>query len=150
MKVKYKVLDYRPEYEWISVEFTHPDRPDEPWVRQFNFPDFSREKLIEHLRAIASGIAGSWGRAPDHPINLTIPDAGELDVTPEVYLPYEPNPQYEPEPEWDQWTQELLPGEVVSPMQETIPWIVRDLTPEERAERLRAVAEAYRAERDFR
>ena len=72
MKVNYKVLDYRPEYEWISVEFTHPDRPDEPWVRQFNFPTLAKEKLIDHLRAIASGIAGSWDRAqplckPDHP-----------------------------------------------------------------------------------
>ena len=45
---------------------------------------------------------------PSHSVNLTIPDSGELDVEPELYLPYEPNPQYEPEPEWDQWTQELL------------------------------------------
>ena len=42
MKVNYKVVGYRPDYEWIEVEFTHPDQPDQAWVRRFNFPDFSR------------------------------------------------------------------------------------------------------------
>ena len=149
MKVNYKVVGYRPDYEWIEVEFTHPDQPDQTWVRRFNFPDFSRDKLIEQIRAIASGIAGSWTRIPEHSAELSIPEAGTLDVEPELYLPYEPNPQYEPEPEWDEWTQELLPGEVTSPTQETIPWIVRDLTPEEIDERLLNAAEAARQERDF-
>ena len=72
-----------------------------------------------------------------------------MDVEPELYLPYEPNPQYEPEPEWDEWTQELLPGEVTSPTQETIPWVVRDLTPEEVQARLENAAEAARQERNF-
>jgi hypothetical protein len=68
---------------------------------------------------------------------------------PELYLPYEPNPQYAPEPEWDQWTQELLPGEVWSPLQETIEWVVRDLSPEEQAQRVEEVSAAYRQERDY-
>ena len=76
MKVNYKIIEYRPEREWISVEFTHPDRPNEPWTRQFHFPDFGREKLIEQLQAMASGIAGSWTRIPDHPGELTIPTPG--------------------------------------------------------------------------
>ena len=149
MKVNYKIVSYRPEHEWIEVEFTHPDRPNDPWVRRFSFPDFSREKLVDHLRAVASSIAGSWSRIPDHSAELSIPETGTLDVEPELYLPYEPNPQYEAEPEWDEWTQELLPGEVTSPTQETIPWIVRDLTPEEVQQRLDDAAEAARQERNF-
>ena len=149
MKVKYKVLDYRPEAEWIAVEFTHPDKPDEPWVEQFMFPDFSREKLIDHIRAVASRIAGSWTRIPNHPAKLTIPETGTVDIEPELYLPYEPNPQYEEEPEWDEWTQELLPGDVESPTQETIPWVVRDLTPEEIEARLNNYTEAMRQDRNW-
>ena len=149
MKVNYKVLEYLPESEWIAVEFTHPDRPDDKWVRQFEFPDFHREKLIDHLQAVASRIAGSWTRIPDHPAELSIPETGTMDVEPELYLPYEPNPQYEAEPEWDHWTQELIPGDITSPTQETIPWVVRDLTPEEIKERLDNAAEGYRQERDF-
>jgi hypothetical protein len=149
MKVKYRVIDYRPQHEWISVEFTHPDRPEEPWVREFSFPDFSKEKLVDHLTAVAAGIAGTWARIPNHPAELPIPNSGELDVMPELYLPYEPNPQYAPEPEWDQWTQELLPGEVWSPLQETIEWVVRDLSPEEQAQRVEEVSAAYRQERDY-
>ena len=149
MKVNYKIIEYRPEREWISVEFTHPDRPNEPWTRQFHFPDFGREKLIEQLQAMASGIAGSWTRIPDHPGELTIPDSGQFDVEPELYLPYEPNPQYEPEPDWDEWTQDLLPGEVTSPTQQTIPWVITELTPEEIEERVKDAAEAARQERNY-
>jgi len=150
MKVKYKVIDYRPEVEWIAVEFTHPDQPDVVWTQQFSFPDFTRkEKLIDHLRAVASRIAGSWTRIPDHPESLVIPESGTVDVEPELYLPYEPNPQYEEEPEWDQWTQELIPGEVTSPTQETIPWIVRDLTAEEIDQRLAEAAEGWRQDRNW-
>ena len=149
MKVDYKVTGYNPDYELIEVEFTRPDSPSIPWVRRFNFPDFTKEKLIDHIRAVASGIAGSWERIPNHPPQLTIPDSGTLDVEPELYLPYEPNPQYEEEPEWDKWTQDLIPGEITSPTQETIPWIVRDLTPEEVQARLDEAAEAARQERNF-
>lgn len=149
MKVKYKVLEYLPESEWIAVEFTHPDRPDDRWVRQFEFPDFSREKLIDHIHAVASRIAGSWSRIPGHPAELSIPETGTLEVEPELYLPFEPNPQYEEEPEWDQWTQELLPGDITSSTQETIPWVVRNLSPEEVQDRIDHMASAYRQERDF-
>lgn len=150
MKVKYKVIEYLPEAEWIAVEFTHPDKPDEVWIKQFEFPDFTRkEKLIDHLRAVASRIAGSWTRIPEHPESLVIPESGTLDVVPELYLPYEPNPQYEPEPEWDEWTQELIPGDIESPTQETIPWIVRDFTPEEIEARLDYVAEGWRQDRNW-
>ena len=112
-------------------------------------PDFGREKLIEQLQAMASGIAGSWTRIPDHPGELTIPDSGQFDVEPELYLPYEPNPQYEPEPDWDEWTQDLLPGEVTSPTQQTIPWVITELTPEEIEERVKDAAEAARQERNY-
>lgn len=149
MKVNYKVLDYRPEAEWIAVEFTHPDKPDEPWVEQFLFPDFSKEKLLDHIQALASRIAGSWTRISGHPAKLTIPETGAVDVEPELYLPYEPNPQYEEEPEIDPWTQDLIPGEVESPTQETIPWIVRDLTPEEIEDRLNSYTEQMRQERNW-
>ena len=149
MKVKYKVIDYRPEVEWIAVEFTHPDKPDEVWTQQFSFPDFGKEKLTDHIRAVASRIAGSWTRVPDHPKQLTIPESGSVEVEPELYLPYEPNPQYEEEPEWDEWTQELLPGEVTSPTQETIPWIVRDLSQEEIDQKLSDAAEGWRIDRDW-
>lgn len=150
MKVKYKVLEYLPQAEWIAIEFTHPDRPDEKWVKQFEFPDFTRkEKLEDQIRAVASRIAGAWTRIPEHPDKLVIPETGEMDVVPELYLPYEPNPQYEPEPEWDQWTQELIPGDIESPTQETIPWIVRDLTEEEIAERLYQVEASWRQDRNW-
>lgn len=149
MKVTYKVVDYRPEVEWIAIEFTHSDRPDEPWTEQFAFPDFTREKLIDHIRAVASRVAGSWTRISDHPAELSIPETGVVDVEPELYLPYEPNPQYEPEPTIDEWTQDLLPGEVTSPTQETIPWVVYDLTPEEVQSRLDGAAEAARNERNW-
>ena len=150
MKVKYKVLEYLPQAEWIAIEFTHPDRPDEKWVKQFEFPDFTRkEKLMDQIRAVASRIAGQWTRIPDHPAKLVIAEAGEVDVEPELYLPYEPNPQYEPEPEWDQWTQELIPGDIESPTQETIPWIVRDLTEEEIAEKLYQAEAGWRHDRNW-
>lgn len=150
MKVKYKVIDYVPEAEWIAVEFTHPDHPDAKWVRQFEFPDFTRkEKLMDHLRSVASRIAGSWSRIPDHPKDLVIPESGTMDVVPELYLPYEPNPQYEPEPEWDEWTQELIAGDIESPTQETIPWIVRDFTPEEIEAKLDSAAEGWRQDRNW-
>ena len=100
MKVNYKVLAYRPEAEFIAIEFTHPDRPDEPWVKQFEFPDFTRqEKLMDQIRAVASRIAGQWERIQEHPAELAIPETGQVDVVPELYLPYEPNPQYEEEPD---------------------------------------------------
>jgi hypothetical protein len=149
MKVNYKIVEFRPEVEWMSVEFTNPDRPNEPWVRNFSLPDFTRDKLIDHLRAVASRLAGTWSRAPEHSIDLSVPESGELDVEPELYLPYEPNPQYEPEPEWDEWTQDLIPGEIVDARQETIPWIVLDLTPEQQAERLENAAAGAREQRDF-
>ena len=149
MKVKYKVLEYLPQSEWIAVEFTHPDRPDDRWVRQFEFPDFGREKLIDHIHAVASRIAGSWSRIPNHPAELSIPEAGTFDVEPELYLPYEPNPQYEEEPEIDPWTQDLLPGDITSSTQETIPWVVHDLTPEEIEQRLIEVANTEREARNF-
>lgn len=149
MKVTYKVVDYRPESEWIAVEFTHADNPDDKWVRQFEFPDFTKEKLIDHIRAVASRVAGSWTRIPNHPQELTIPETGTVDVEPELYLPYEPNPQYEPEPTIDEWTQDLIPGDVTSPTQETIPWVVYDLTPEEVQSRLDGAAEAAREERNW-
>ena len=111
MKVKYKVLEYLPEAEWIAVEFTHPDRPDEKWIKQFEFPDFTRkEKLIEQIHAIASRIAGQWTRIPDHPAELVIPESGTVEVEPELYLPYEPNPQYEEEPEWDHGLRSYSPA----------------------------------------
>lgn len=150
MKVNYKVLEYIPEAEWIAIEFTHPDRPDERWVKQFEFPDFTRaEKLMDQIRAVASRIAGQWERIQEHPAQLVIPENGQVDVVPELYLPYEPNPQYEEEPEWDHWTQELIPGGIESPTQETIPWIVRDFTPEEIAEREAYVAHTYRVDRNI-
>ena len=149
MKVNYKVLAYRPEAEFIAIEFTHPDRPDEPWVKQFEFPDFTRqEKLMDQIRAVASRIAGQWERIQEHPAELAIPETGQVDVVPELYLPYEPNPQYE-EAEWDHWTQELLPGDIESPTQETIPWIVRDLTPEEIEQKLDEAATAIRMDRNW-
>ena len=58
MKVNYKVVGYRPDYEWIEVEFTHPDQPDQTWVRRFNFPDFSRDKLIEQIRLSRLALPG--------------------------------------------------------------------------------------------
>lgn len=149
MKVTYKVVDYRPEVEWIAVEFTHADRPDEPWTQQFSFPDFTKEKLIDHIRAVASRVAGAWNRIEQHPAELTIPETGVVDVVPELYLPYEPNPQYEEEPEIDPWTQDLLPGDVESPEQETIPWVVYDLTPEEVQARLDEAADAARNDRNW-
>lgn len=150
MKVNYKVLDYRPESEWIAVEFTHPDKPDEPWVEQFMFPDFTRaEKLMDQIRAVASRIAGQWERIQEHPAELVISESGQVDVVPELYLPYEPNPQLEPAPEIDEWTQELIPGDIESPTQETIPWIVRDLTPEEVEARLDNYTEAMRQDRNW-
>ncbi len=149
MKVKYKVLEYLPLQEWIAVEFTHPDRPDEKWVKQFEFPDFHKDKLIEQISAIASRIAGSWERIPTHPIALTIPEEGTLSVEPELYLPFEPNPQYEAEPEIDPWTQDLIPGDIESPTQETIPWIVYDLTEEEVALRESTAAAGVREQRDW-
>lgn len=150
MKVKYKVLEYLPEAEWIAIEFTHPDRPDEKWVKQFEFPDFTRkEKLEDQIRAVASRIAGAWTRIPEHPAKLVIPETGEMDVVPELYLPYEPNPQLEPEPTIDEWTQDLIPGDITSPTQETIPWIVYDLTEEEVAARLDSAAYSLREDRDW-
>ena len=92
MKVTYKVVDYRPEVEWIAIEFTHSDRPDEPWTEQFAFPDFTREKLIDHIRAVASRVAGSWTRKSDHPAELSIPETGVVDVEPELYLPMSQTP----------------------------------------------------------
>ena len=149
MKVKYKVLEYLPQQEWIAVEFTHPDRPDEKWVKQFEFPDFHKEKLIEQISAIASRIAGSWERIPDHPAQLTIPEEGTLSVEPELYLPFEPNPQYEEEPVIDPWTQDLIPGDITDPAQETIPWVVYDLTEEEQAQRLSNYAAGERDKRNW-
>lgn len=149
MRVKYKILDYRPDAEWIAVEFNNPNtRDSDPWIEQFSFPDFSAEKLTDHLMAVASRIAGSWERIPNHPEELGIPLEGTLEIEPELYLPYEPNPQYEEEPEWDEWTQELLPGDITSPTQETIPWVVRDLTPEEQTQRLENAAAAWRWDRN--
>ena len=150
MKVKYKVIDYKPEVEWIAVEFWDADKPDmEPWIQQFSFPDFTAEKLTEQLMAIASRFAGSWNRISDHSQELSIPQEGTLEVEPELYLPYEINPQYEPEPEFDEWTQELLPGDITSPTQESIPWEIRDLTDEEIEERLRGYEFATRQERNM-
>lgn len=151
MKVKYKVLDYRPEAEWIAVEFFDEENPDrEPWVEQFVFPDFSRDKLIEQLRAIASRFAGSWSRIPGHPSELTIPETGILEVEPELYLPFEPNPQYEPEPDYDPWTQDIRYVDVSDdPYAETIPWEVIDLTPEQIQERLDMHSAMMREQRDY-
>ena len=149
MKVKYKVVDYRPDAEWIAVEFTDPDRPDmDPWIKQFTFPDFSREKLIDHLHAIASQFAGSWTRIPDHATELTIPEEGVLEVEPELYLPYEPHPVLEPEPEFDMWTQEIIPGDVTDVTQEVISWTVRDLSQEEIDAQLEHYAGIFRWDRD--
>lgn len=149
MKVNYQVIGYNPEVEQIVVEFTNPSPPYQKWMQQFSLPDFSKEKLTDHLRAIASRVGGSWERIPDHPTELTIPEKGSLDIEPELYLPYEPNPQYEEEPEWDQWTQDLIPGEVTSPTQETIPWTIYNLTPEEVQARLEDAAETARNERNW-
>jgi hypothetical protein len=151
MKVKYKVLDYRPEAEWIAVEFFDEANPDrEPWVQQFVFPDFSRDKLTEQLRAIASRFAGSWTRIPDHPAELSIPETGTLDVEPELYLPFEPNPQYAPEPEFDEWTQEIRYVDVSDdPYAEVIPWEVVDLTKEQIQERLDMHSAMMREQRDY-
>jgi hypothetical protein len=149
MKVKYKVIEYLPESEWIAVEFTRSDMPNDRWVRQFEFPDFHKEKLLDQIRAVASRVAGSWTRIPNHPEQLTIPETGTLDIEPELYLPYEPNPQYEEEPEIDPWTQDLLPGDITSPTQETVPWVVYDLTPEEVEQRLSDAANGAREERNF-
>jgi hypothetical protein len=80
---------------------------------------------------------------------LVIPETGEVDVVPELYLPYEPNPQLEPEPTIDHWTQDLIPGDITSPTQETIPWIVYDLTEEEVAQRLDSEAYSLREDRDW-
>jgi hypothetical protein len=151
MKVKYKVLHYRPEAEWISVEFWDADNPDaEPWCHSFEFPDFSKEKLTDQLRAVASRFAGSWSRIPDHPSELTIPEEGTLDVEPEKYLTYEPSHQMEePPPEWDMFTQQLESAEITDPEQEIIPWVVRDLTEEEIEARLLEYTFATKQERNI-
>lgn len=151
MKVKYKVLDYRPEAEWIAVEFTDSDNPNaEPWVEQFVFPDFSKEKLTEQLRAIASRFAGSWTRIPNHPSELSIPETGTLDVEPELYLPFEPNPQFAPEPEFDEWTQEIRYVDVSDdPYAEVIPWEVVDLAEDQIQERLDTHAGMMREHRNY-
>lgn len=151
MKVNYKVLEYIPEAEWIAVEFTHPDRPDEQWVKQFEFPDFTRaEKLMDHIRAVASRIAGQWERIPDHPAQLVIPETGQVDVVPELYLPYEPNPELEPEPEYDIWTQRVEQVDVsADPYAMTIPWNVIELTKEEQDALLDHEAEMLRQERNY-
>ena len=149
MKVTYKVISYQPEIEQMAVELTSPDYPDKPYVERFNFPDFSKEKLMDHISAVASRYAGAVTRIPDHPSELTIPETGTMDVEPELYLPYEPNPQYEAEPEIDPWTQDLIPGEITSPTQQTIPWVVYDLTPEEVQARLDQAAEAVRNDRNW-
>lgn len=150
MRVKYKVLEYRPEVEWIAVEFTHPDRPDEPWVKQFTFPDFNKEKLMDQIRAVASRIAGSWDRIPNHPTELTIPAVADIDVVPELYLPYEPNPQLEPEPDIDYWTQAKEPMDVsADPFAKTIPWIVRELSAEEQQQLIDMEADQIRRDRNW-
>ena len=149
MKVTYKVISYQPEIEQMAIELTSPDYPDKPYVERFSFPDFSQEKLIDHISAIASRYAGAVTRIPDHPSELTIPETGTMDVEPELYLPYEPNPQYEAEPEIDPWTQDLIPGEITSHTQETVPWVIYDLTPEEQADRLASAAAGIRADRDY-
>ena len=150
MDIKYRVLSYQPEIEMIAVELTSADFPDQPYIERFSFPDFSREKLIDQIQAIASRYAGALTRIPDHPSELTIPESGTVEVEPELYLPYEPNPQYEERPEIDPWTQDLIPGEVTSPTQETVPWVVYELTAEEQALRIADAANNIRAERDYR
>ena len=147
VKVSYEILDYQPDAEWIAVKFDRPGQ--EPWIEQFSFPDFSKEKLLDQFGAIACRLAGAWSRIPDHPKELSIPSKGNLEVDPELYMPYEPNIQPDPEPEWDQWTQDCLLGDITSPLQESIPWVVVDLTDEEIAERLAGAAQQARADRNF-
>ena len=147
VKVSYEILDYQPDAEWIAVKFDRPGQ--EPWIEQFSFPDFSKEKLLDQFGAIACRLAGAWSRIPDHPKELSIPSKGNLEVDPELYMPYEPNIQPDPEPEWDQWTQDCLLGDITSPLQESIPWVVVDLTEEEIAERLAGAAQQARADRNF-
>lgn len=150
MKVKYKVLHYRPEAEWISVEFWDADNPEaEPWCHSFEFPDFSREKLIDQLRAVASRFAGSWTRIPDHPTELTIPEEGTLDVEPECYLPYEPKTEVEDEPEFDHWTQEITLDDIEHWSQETVGWTIRDLSQEEIDQKLDSWTEEMRMHRNY-
>jgi hypothetical protein len=132
MKVKYEIEDYRPDCEWISIKWTSPDEPDLIWYTQFEFPDFSKEKLIDHIRAVASRVAGSWTRAAEHPKELSIPMSGTVDVEPELYLPYEPNPQPEPEPEYDPWTQRAELVDVSADQTaKSIPWEVTDIPEDE-------------------
>jgi hypothetical protein len=132
MKVKYEIEDYRPDCEWISIKWTSPDEPDLIWYTQFEFPDFSKEKLIDHIRAVASRVAGSWTRAAEHPNELSIPMSGTVDVEPELYLPYEPNPQPEPEPEYDPWTQRAELVDVSADQTaKSVPWVVTDIPEDE-------------------
>lgn len=72
VKVKYEILDYQPDAEWMAVKFERPGQ--EAWVEQFQFPDFSKEKLLDQFGAIACRIAGAWDRIPNHPKELPLPD----------------------------------------------------------------------------
>lgn len=148
MKVKYEIDDYRPESEWIQIKWSNPENPDQVWYTQFEFPDFSKEKLIDHIRAVASRVAGSWTRIPDHPKELAIPMSGTVDVEPELYLPYEPNPQPEPEPEYDPWTQRAyLVDNTDDPHAKSVPWVVEELTAEEQKSLIEGAAYQLREER---
>lgn len=148
MKIKYEVEHYQPESEWISIKWTSTENPELFTYTQFEFPDFSREKLVDHLNAVASRILGAWSRIPNHPKELTIPKVGTLDVEPEMYLPYEPNPQPEPEPEYDPWTQRAyLVDNTDDQKAQSVPWVVEDLTEEEQQNLLEGAAYQLREER---
>lgn len=148
MHFKYKVLEYRPEQEYILVELTIPEDPDFICRRSFNPPTFEPEKLMDMIIMFAGSVAGAYIRAKDHPKELQIPVEGGFTAEPELYIDEAIPPTILPQPEYDPFTQRIEAEKYTDLRQREVGWVIIDLTEEEQRQMLESAEVGRRIDRN--
>jgi hypothetical protein len=148
MNFKYKVLDYKPEQEYILFELTCPEDPDFIVRKSFNPPTFDQTKIIEMVTMFSSSVAGRYIRAQEHPKELPIPEEGGFFVEPEMYAHDPTPPTMLPQPDYDPFTHRIEREDYRGLEQKEIGWLIIELTAEEQARVLQQAEISRRMDRN--
>ena len=126
-QISYTIDRYDPENEYLLVHYTSPTDSSLEYYRSFNPMDWDSSSLNGMIRDFGSTVLAYWNRTATHSTSMAIDSSGTFDAEPEVRLDYIPNPQIEPEPAYDPWTQYIVMNDVTDPYQATIGWTVVDM-----------------------
>lgn len=126
-QISYTIEQYDPANEYVLVKYTSPSDSNLEYYRSFNPMDWDSDSLIGMIHGFGSTVLAYWDRTASHSPTMTIASSATFEAEPEVRLDYIPNPQIEPEPAYDPWTQYIVMNDVTDPYQATIGWTVVDM-----------------------